>query len=130
MPVGDILPEITLILTATIILLVASFTSQERHWLGAPLALIGLTIAGVMCARQLGRADLTFSGVWALDGASTWARLLILAATAFTVLLTPGWFHSDRRPGEYYSVLLFSALGPRAGRQSVVWGKGVSVRGY
>src|SRR3546814_2105882 len=94
MPVGDILPEITLILTATIILLVASFTSQERHWLGAPLALIGLTIAGVMCARQLGRADLTFSGVWALDGASTWARLLILAATAFTVLLTPGWFHS------------------------------------
>src|SRR3546814_3237742 len=82
MPVGDILPEITLILTATIILLVASFTSQERHWLGAPLALIGLTIAGVMCARQLGRADLTFSGVWALDGASTWARLLILAATA------------------------------------------------
>src|SRR3546814_22168 len=114
MPVGDILPEITLILTATIILLVASFTSQERHWLGAPLALIGLTIAGVMCARQLGRADLTFSGVWALDGASTWARLLILAATAFTVLLTPGWFHSDRRHGEYYSVLLFSALGAMA----------------
>src|SRR3546814_15745431 len=67
MPFGDILPEITLILTATIILLVASFTSQERHWLGAPLALIGLTIAGVMCARQLGRADLTFSGVWALE---------------------------------------------------------------
>src|SRR3546814_10335683 len=67
-----------------------------------------------MCARQLGRADLTFSGVWALDGASTWARLLILAATAFTVLLTPGWFHSDRRHGEYYSVLLFSALGAMA----------------
>src|SRR3546814_19538147 len=31
-----------------------------------------------------------------------------------SVLLTPGWFHSDRRHGEYYSVLLFSALGAMA----------------
>jgi NADH-quinone oxidoreductase subunit N len=114
MPVGDILPEIALILTAATILLIASFTRQERHWMGAPLALIGLAIAGMLCARQLGRADLTFSGVWALDGASAWARLLILAATAFTILLTPDWLRSDRRHGEYYTVLLFSALGAMA----------------
>src|SRR3546814_8025021 len=31
-----------------------------------------------------------------------------------SVLLTPGWFHSVRRHGEYYSVLLFSALGAMA----------------
>jgi NADH-quinone oxidoreductase subunit N len=113
-PVGDILPETALIVTAAAILLAASFTRQERHWLGAPLALLGLAVAGALCARQLGRSDLTFSGIWALDGPSTWARLLILAATAFTVLLTPDWFRSDRRHGEHYSVLMFSALGAMA----------------
>lgn len=114
MPADDILPEIALILTAAVILLVASFTRQERHWVGAPLALIGLAVAGALCAHQLGRADLTFSGVWALDGASIWARLLILGTTAFTVLLTPDWLRSDRRHGEYYAILLFSALGAMA----------------
>ncbi len=114
MPVGDILPEIALILTAVAILLLAAFMRQEDHWLAAPLALAGIAVAAALCAGQIGRAELTFSGVWALDGASGWARLLILAATAATVLLSPGWMRSDRRHGEYYTVLLFSALGAMA----------------
>src|SRR3546814_18408770 len=65
MPVGDILPEITLILTAAAILLVAAFVRQDWHWLAAPLALIGLAVAGVLLVAQLGRSELTFSGVWA-----------------------------------------------------------------
>src|SRR3546814_10123632 len=111
MPVGDILPEITLILTAAAILLVAAFVRQDWHWLAAPLALIGLAVAGVLLVAQLGRSELTFSGVWALDDASAWARLLILGSTAFAVVLTPDWLRSDHRHGEYYTILLFSALG-------------------
>src|SRR3546814_11604244 len=100
MPVGDILPEITLILTAAAILLVAAFVRQDWHWLAAPLALIGLAVAGVLLVAQLGRSELTFSGVWALDDASAWARLLILGSTAFAVVLTPDWLRSDHRHGE------------------------------
>ncbi len=111
MPVGDILPEIVLILTAVLILIFALFSSRERQWLGAPLALAGLAIAAVFCAMQIGSARLTFSGVWALDGASVWGRLMILGATAFAVLLSPSWFRTDPRHGEYYTILLFSALG-------------------
>lgn len=114
MPVGDILPEIALILTAAAILLFSAFARQDRHWLAAPLALAGLAVAGVLVVGQLSRNELTFSGVWALDGAGTWARLLIIAATAFAVALTPGWLRSDRRHGEYYTVLLFSTLGAMA----------------
>ena len=111
MPIGDILPEIVLILTAVLILVFALFSPRERQWLGAPLALTGLAIATAFCAMQIGSARLTFSGVWALDGPSIWGRLMILGATAFAVLLSPSWFRTDRRHGEYYTILLFSALG-------------------
>lgn len=114
MPVGDIVPEIVVILAAVGILLTASFTHHEHQWLGAPLALAGLAIAGFFCARQVGLSQLTFHGVWALDGAGTWARLLIVAASAFTVLLVPHWLSTDRRHGEYYAILLLSALGAMA----------------
>lgn len=112
MPIGDVLPEIAVLVTAVIALLTASFTPQRVQWLGAPLALAGLIAATALCAAQLsGMPRLTFSGVWALDGASIWARLFILAATAVAVLLTPEWLSRDRRHGEYYAVLLLSALG-------------------
>ncbi len=112
MPVGDVLPEIAVLITAVVALLTASFVPQRLQWLGAPLALMGLVVAVALCAAQLGGAPrLTFSGVWALDGVSTWARLLILGATALAVLLTPEWLAHDRRHGEYYAMLLLSALG-------------------
>src|SRR3546814_16117273 len=91
MPVGDILPEITLILTAAAILLVAAFVRQDWHWLAAPLALIGPAVAGVLLVAQLGRSELTFSGVCTLADASAWQRLLILWFPAFAVVLTPDW---------------------------------------
>lgn len=111
MPIGDILPEIVVLLTAVAILLFAIFAAHDRQWLGAPLAVVGVVLAGGLSAMQLGSERLTFSGVWALDGASTWARLLILGATAFTVLLVPSWLRTDRRHGEFYAILLLSALG-------------------
>ncbi|WP_404383159.1 NADH-quinone oxidoreductase subunit N [Caenispirillum salinarum] len=111
MPVGDILPEIALILTAVAVLLTASFTPHRLQWIGAVLALIGLAVAAALTAGQIGAHRLTFSGTWALDGASTYGRLVILAATAFCVVLTPRWLADDKRHGEYYAILLFSALG-------------------
>lgn len=111
MPVGDILPEIVLILTAVAVLLTASFTPHRIQWIGAVLALAGLAVAAALTAGQTGAHRLTFSGTWALDGASTYARLMILAATAFCVVLTPHWLAADKRHGEYYAILLFSALG-------------------
>ena len=112
MPIGDVGPEIALLLAAVIVLLTAAFTSHARQWFGAPLALAGLAVAAAVSAMQLaGAAQLTFSGVWALDGATGWARLLIVATTALAVLLAPEWLARDRRHGEYYAVLLLSALG-------------------
>lgn len=114
MPLGDILPEIAVILAAVAILLFASFAPQRLQWIGAPLALCGLGVAAFLCGLQIGAERLTFSGTWALDAASIWGRLLILGATAFVVVMSPDWFDRDRRHGEYYAILLFSALGAMA----------------
>lgn len=112
MPVGDLLPEIAVLVAAVAALLLAAFVSPPRQVLAAGVALLGVGCAGMFGVLQLGAPErLTFSGVWALDAASIWARLLILAATAVAILLAPGWLRDDRRHGEYYSVLLLAALG-------------------
>ena len=112
MPVSDVLPELTVLVSAVALLLAASFMRERDQWLAAPGALIGLTVAAAFCLAQLGEAPrITFSGVWALDGASIWARLIILVTAALSVLLTPEWLRSDRRHGEYYAVFLLATLG-------------------
>ena len=112
MPVGDVLPEIALLLSVVSTLLLASFVRHERQWVCAVLAFAGLGAAALLCAMQLGQAPhLSFAGSWAIDAASIWARLIILAAAAAALLCTPDWLRSDRRHGEYYAVLLLSTLG-------------------
>lgn len=112
MPVADLLPEIAVLLAAVILLLLPLFLSVQRQAFGAALALLALLASAVLCTMQLGEAPrLTFAGTWALDGASIWARLLILAASAAVVPLAPDWLRGDRRHGEYYSVLLMGVLG-------------------
>lgn len=112
MPVGDVLPEIAVLLGAVAALLAAMWLPQTHQWPAAVVALAGLAAGAALLALQLGRPPgLTFSGVWALDGGSIWARLLIVAATALTALLGPDWLRGDRRHGEFYAVLLLAALG-------------------
>ncbi|HET7410288.1 MAG TPA: NADH-quinone oxidoreductase subunit N [Paracoccaceae bacterium] len=111
MPIGDAAAEIAILLAAVGALLLAMFVPHRLQWLGSLLALSGIAIAAGFCASQIGEARFTFSGVMAIDGASVWSRLLILASTALVVPLVPHWLATDRRHGEYYAMLLFSTLG-------------------
>ena len=111
MPVSDLGPEIALITGAIAALLLAMVLPQRRQgWCLAP-ALAALAVAGVRAFAHVNEARLTFSGVWALDGITLWARLLIVVATALCLILAPRWFETDRRHGEFYTMVLFSALG-------------------
>ncbi|MBW3577633.1 MAG: NADH-quinone oxidoreductase subunit N [Actinobacteria bacterium] len=112
MPIGDLAPQITLLVGAAAAVIVSLFTGHHRQWLAAPLALAALTVAA---AAQLAvRRDsdvLTFDGQWALDGLTTWGAVIIVVTTALTVGLSPRWMRTDRRHGEYYAMLLLAALG-------------------
>ena len=114
MPVGDLSPEIAIIVAAVLALLFAAFAPRRMQAGSALIALAGIAVAAALLLAQMGESRLTFSGTWALDGASLWARLAILGATAFCILLAPGWFRTDPRHGEYYTILLLSSLGAMA----------------
>ncbi len=114
MPVGDLAPEIAVLLTAAAALLFASFVSRSWHWFSAVIALSGLTVAAILLAQQVGRTGTTFSGTWAIDGASVWARFAILAASGLCIMISPGWFATDRRHREIYTMFLLSTLGAMA----------------
>jgi len=114
MPIGDLLPEIAVLLAAVAALLFAAFAPRRVQWAGALIALSGLTVAGILLADQLGRTTTTFSGTFAIDGVGVWARFMILGATGLCILLSPSWFRTDARHGEVYAVFLLSALGAMA----------------
>lgn len=114
MPIGDLAPELSVLLTAVAVLLAAMALPQRLHGWCAVVAIAGLAVAAGFTVAQWDAARMTFSGTFALDRATGWARLLILAMTAGVAALSPAWFATDRRHGEYYAVLLFSALGALA----------------
>ena len=58
-----------------------------------------------------GPQSLTFFDTYAVDGTALWAKLVIIGITAVTVGLSLEWFRADARHGEYYTLLLLSALG-------------------
>lgn len=112
MPVGDVLPEISLLLGAVIIVLFATFVRQHRHHWAAVLALLAIGIAVALSLPQLGGAPrLSFAGTWALDGVAVAAKLLVLVAGALVVAMSPEWLRTDRRHGEFYALVLFALLG-------------------
>lgn len=112
MAVGDLLPEIILLVGAVVILLVALFTPRRLQAWTAVLALATLAASALATAGLLGGAErLTFADTYAVDGTALWGKLIVLAVTAVVVAFSVDWFREDPRHGEYYTLLLMSALG-------------------
>ncbi|CAN5879598.1 NADH-quinone oxidoreductase subunit N [soil metagenome] len=113
MRVGDIAPQIALVVGAVTVLLVALVVPRRLQWVGAPVAGLALAVSGVLTVvvpLQAGQR-LTMDGLWALDGTTTAAGLLIILTTALTIGPSPEWLGDDPRHGEFYAVLLLSAVG-------------------
>lgn len=110
--VADIGPELVLLIGGVLVLLYA--LAMPRRWQAgaAGVALFAVIVAVILAAGDLGQAGaLTFSGTYAVDGVAIWAKLIILGVTAVTISLSPEWFRTDARHGEFYTLLLFSSLG-------------------
>src|SRR5680860_1194718 len=112
MPVADLLPELILLIGAAAIVVAASFLPHRLHWLCAIATIVLLGVSfGVVLSRWDNAAQLTFSGVWALDGGARFAKLLIFGTALAVAALSPQWMAADRRHGEYYGLLLFGLTG-------------------
>lgn len=110
--VRDVVPELILLGGAVVVLLFALFAPRGRQAWAAALALATLAAAAVATALLFaGGERLTFAGTYAVDGVALWGKLVVLGATAAVVALSAEWFAGDPRHGEYYTLLLLSALG-------------------
>lgn len=113
MPVGDVTPEIALVVGAAVVLVFSASAPRSRQTLAAPLALAACAVSGGLTVWTMTTKAqrLTFDGVWSIDHVASWAELIVLVVTVLTVLLSPEWFRRDPRHGEWYALVLFSALG-------------------
>lgn len=112
MPIGDVTPEIVLLAGSVLTLLAALAMPRHRQswvaWLS--MAVVATTTAATLPMLR-GVQILTFFDTYAADDAAVLAKVVILAVTGFTILLSIEWMGADHRSGEYYAILLFGALG-------------------
>ncbi|MFW6023437.1 MAG: NADH-quinone oxidoreductase subunit N [Myxococcota bacterium] len=113
MPIGHVAPGLAVVLGAVVGLLAMLLLPRGRQGWGAAWALgtLGVALGLAVDLHVRTPAQLTFHGTWALDGVTGWATFAILGATAVVVLLSPAWLRTDPRHGEWYTLLLLSALG-------------------
>ena len=112
MPVGDLRPELALLIGAVVVLLFALFAPRNRQRWAAAITIVVLAVAVWMTVSLLATSGrLTFSGTYAVDGAALWGKVIVFGTTAIVVLLSVEWFATDPRHGEYYTMLLLAALG-------------------
>ena len=109
--------EIGLTVAGIALLLAAGWTGRRSArgvTIGAVAALVGAIVWTAMLARGPALNDVVdaFDGLYRVDGFGSFAKILIYAATALCLVVTPRYFAgSDAYRGEYPVLLLFNAVG-------------------
>ncbi|HEV7535970.1 MAG TPA: NADH-quinone oxidoreductase subunit N, partial [Acidimicrobiia bacterium] len=113
-------PEVALIVTAMVLVLMAALNRGRRDLSGIYLdvGLAGVASSGLITAKlwsvvvSHGAPYQTLSGMVAVDGFAVFARTVILAATALGLLVAQGYLRREQVEGpEYHALLLLSASG-------------------
>jgi NADH-quinone oxidoreductase subunit N len=105
-----LLPEMLLLMGAVVTLLTGSYLPRHRQWparLPAVAALAGSLVAGA--AARTGRT--VYTGTYALDGATTAARVIVPAAALLVLALSVGRVRGNRRETEFSVLVLLASLG-------------------
>jgi NADH-quinone oxidoreductase subunit N len=108
----DILPVLILAGGAILLIFYVMFVSRALQVWSALGAMIVLAITGFATGWYFADVPgVTFFGTFAADETWLWGTLIIVVVTMLTVALSVEWFRTDSRHGEYYVLLLLSALG-------------------
>ncbi|HEX6500314.1 MAG TPA: proton-conducting transporter membrane subunit [Micromonosporaceae bacterium] len=107
-----LLPEAVLLAGAVATLLAGAFLPRTRQWLARVLAvaaLVGTVAAAVVAAGGPHRT--VYGHSYALDAATSTARLLVPAAALLVVAMAVGRVAGSARETEFYVLVLLSSLG-------------------
>jgi len=107
-----ILPEVIIALMAMAILLIDLFIPKEKKAVNAWLAIISCLVAAFVTLNVTASEPMTtFYGFFVLDPFAGFAKLLMLLATVFGIVLSLDYMKEEANMGEYYSLMLFALLG-------------------
>ena len=107
-----ILPLIVVVAAAIVVILAGvNVDDRESEGLGL-IALAGLALAFLLSLGLLGSHGITFSGALVVDNFTAFFYLMILIASAITVLMSLDYVADQALPGaEYYGLVLFATVG-------------------
>jgi len=103
-----LIPEITLLLTI-VFSLVAEMLRLPR--IALTVTLSGLLLATGLTLPLLGADTSVFSGTYRIDALSVWAKLILLPATALSILLARAELGGSDREGTVYVLVCLVTLG-------------------
>jgi NADH-quinone oxidoreductase subunit N len=105
-----IAPELTLLITACVILLFSFARSMQRG--ASAVAFVGLVVALVLSANQWGHQASGFFGMVTCDNYGAMFKIIFCVASLLALLLAVRYFSQRglNRP-EFYALLLISTLG-------------------
>jgi NADH-quinone oxidoreductase subunit N len=103
-------PELILLVTAIAVVVIDLFI--ERKKVLALVAIIGLVLAAAYTIVMWGTAETTFYNMLSVDSFALFFKLLFIGIAAVVVLSSTDYVSKfERFQGEYYALLLLSALG-------------------
>lgn len=108
---GLILPEIVLVLTGVIVLMVGML---RRHALAMPLTVIGNLLAMAMTLPFIGEETFVFQGTYRVDDVSIWAKLVLLPTTALIAVFAGPEVKGTDRESTVYSLFSLTTAGALA----------------
>jgi NADH-quinone oxidoreductase subunit N len=108
-----ILPIVLVMVTGVVALIVEVIRPKQTNNAIVAISLIGLVAAGVATAMQFGMPDgVTLAGMLLRDRFALAIQLLVIGATALTILFSEGYLREKLIPfGEFYPLVLWSASG-------------------
>ncbi len=109
---GAVGPEIVLVVTAILLLLLEVFTARKEKGYLAYTALGGVLLASAMTANMNGYTEMNFSGMYVVDNFASFFKLVCLLGTGMTILVSVTYtINEGISNGEYYALLLFATSG-------------------
>ncbi len=107
-----ILPEIMLAVLGMVALMMSVFLPQAKQNLVAWFAMASALVAAAILLNVSGSEfDTTFYGYFLLDPLAAYAKLLMIVATVFAMLISLNYVRDLANVGEYYTLMLFALLG-------------------
>jgi NADH-quinone oxidoreductase subunit N len=107
-----VLPEILLVVMATLIMVLEPLTSKPSKRALGWAALAGLVAALIPAVLGELAPGTAFSGMVVIDGFAVFFRVLVIVAAIVVVLMSGSYLRREEaESGEYYALLLYSVAG-------------------